>query len=75
MHHLSKSAVCPFFVTANTSSIKCEGYNEGTNLRLIFFDREKMDNHTRLYCNNMDGFKSCPLYPIIMKQYEEDGDE
>jgi hypothetical protein len=75
MHHLYKSVVCPFYVTANNSSIRCEGYSEGTNLRLIFFDKEKMDCHTRRYCNNMKGFESCPLYPIIMKQYEEGKDE
>ena len=73
MHHLAKSVVCPFFQTANNYSIQCEGYGMGNRLRLSFDGKARMDSHTKQFCNNMNGYGQCPLYPVIMKQYEKKG--
>jgi hypothetical protein len=30
-----------------------------------------MKAHAKKYCNDMAAFATCPLYGVIMKQYEE----
>lgn len=72
MHHLSKSAVCPFYQNAEGFKVKCEGFNEGTRICLCFADKNRMNRHTKIYCRNINGYYNCPLYPVIYKQYEED---
>ena len=73
MHHLAKSAVCPFFQNAdNKFKVKCEGFNEGTRICLCFADKSKMNRHTKIFCRNINGYENCPLFPVINKQYEEE---
>ena len=72
MHHLAKSVVCPFFINGINYGVHCEGYKEGNSLRILFDNKESMDKHTGVYCNNINGYQKCPLYPVIDKQYKED---
>ena len=72
MHHLYKSVVCPFYINSNERSIQCEGYCKGTTLRVAFDKKERMDRHVSRYCNNLSGYESCPLNPVIMEQYKEE---
>lgn len=71
MHHLAKSVQCPFYLNAKNYSIQCEGYCGGTHFRISFDGKARMDSHTKRFCNNINGYSYCPLYPVIMKQYEK----
>ena len=75
LSNLYKWAKCPFYQSSDNKRIKCEGFNEGTNLCLTFNDKEVMVRHTKIHCRNINGFPNCPLYPVIMKQYEEEEEE
>jgi hypothetical protein len=77
MHSLYKGAKCPFYQSSDKLKVKCEGFSEGTRIGLFFADSKQMNRHTKIFCRNINGYKNCPLYPVIMKQYEskEDGDE
>lgn len=74
MHHLIKSAVCPFFLNATAFGIKCEGFGDAVTVKLCFGCKESMKAHSNRYCTRLDGYKECPLYPMIMEQYKEDDD-
>lgn len=70
MHYLSKSVVCPFYQTSTNYRIQCEGYANGNHFLLNFDGKEQMDSHTKRFCKNINCYISCPLYPIINRQYE-----
>lgn len=75
MNYMDESAVCPFYLEGEGLRIRCEGYGEGTRFHISFDCRLRMRSHAKKYCNKMDGFESCPLYPVIMKQYESKEDD
>ena len=77
MNYMDESAVCPFYIEGDHLWIRCEGYGEGTRIRISFDCKTRAKSHAKKYCNCMKGFESCPMYPVIMKQYEtkENDDE
>ena len=77
MNYMDESVVCPFYAEGETVRIRCEGYCKGTHLHISFDCKERLKLHKKKYCDRLDGYKSCPIYPVIMKQYEskEDDDE
>jgi hypothetical protein len=74
-NYMDKSVVCPFYSQEEALKIHCEGYNIGTRLHLCFDCKERMKAHKARYCNDIKGYQSCPLNPVIMAQYEEEGDD
>lgn len=75
MNYMDESVVCPFYIEGNFLKIRCEGYGEGTRFHISFDCVPRMKKHLKTYCNCMNGFESCPLYPVILKQYGEEKDE
>lgn len=74
-NYMDNSTVCPFYSQEKDLKIHCEGYNKWTRFHICFICKEGKKSHKALYCNNLKGYESCPLYPVIMAQYKEDGDE
>ena len=75
MNYMDESVVCPFYLEGDTLKIRCEGYCQGTRLHVSFDCKERMKAHVRKFCNKMDGFELCPLFSVIMKQYESKEDD
>ena len=76
MHHMAKSAVCPFFLNAVNYSVHCEGFKDGNSLRICFNNKEEMDKHSTVYCKNIHTYTHCPIYELILIKYKgEDRDE
>lgn len=77
MNYMDESVVCPFYLEGEISKLKirCEGYCQGTRLHVSFDCKERMKAHTKKFCNDMDGFEFCPLFIVIMKQYESKEDD
>lgn len=70
--YVSKYVVCPFYHKEDGVKILCEGFCEATtSLQSTFRCREDLRLHKKKYCEAMNGFKKCPLYPAINRQYEE----
>lgn len=74
-NYMDKCAVCPFYSQEEPMKLHCEGYSVGTRFHIIFDCKERKKAHKKKYCNNMDGYADCPLYPAIYEQYREDDDE
>ena len=76
-NYMDKAVVCPFYSQEEPLKLHCEGYASGNRIHLCFDCKERMKNHKKLFCKNivLDGYKHCPLYPVIMQQYEGDDDE
>ena len=62
--------VCPFYHAQDGLKIKCEGFCSTCTLQLTFARKECLKLHQYSYCMDMKGYKRCPLYGIINKQYE-----
>ena len=68
------NVVCPFYSreeSSETRKIHCDGYKEGTHIHLHFNTKELKKLHKNKYCKSITGYKSCPLYPAIMRKYKE----
>lgn len=74
-HFVDKYAKCPFYGKEAPLKVYCEGYCEGNNIQLSFATKELMKEHKNRYCNDIHGYRKCPLYHVVMKKYEEDGYE
>ena len=76
-NYMDNCTVCPFYSQEEGLKLHCEGYCTGTRIHLCFDCKERMKAHKKRYCNNLGGYKMCPLYAVIEKQYKkrEDGDE
>ena len=75
--YIDKYIRCPFYSREESSvarKIHCEGYCDGTHFHICFDSKELKKLHKRTVCKNENGFKKCPLYPIIEKKYKEDSD-
>lgn len=70
-HYISKSAVCPFYQQEERQKVRCEGFEKGTSMHLVFTSLEGKDKHKRECCCNEAGYKKCPIYVIVARQYEE----
>ena len=71
-HYVSKYAACPFYSQEEPKKIHCEGFDKSCRIQVSFEDRGGIQRHKRLYCYTVSGYKQCPLYPVIAKQYEEE---
>jgi hypothetical protein len=72
MNYMDENAVCPFYMEGgDCNRIRCEGFAQGTRLHISFDCKDRMKAHAKKYCNDMAAFATCPLYGVIMKQYEE----
>jgi hypothetical protein len=74
-NYMDNCTVCPFYTHEKELKIHCEGCCKGSRIHLCFDCKERMKAHKKKYCNNINGYELCPLYPAIEKQYKEDGDE
>ena len=76
-NYMDKSVVCPFYSQEEPQKLHCEGYSECTRFLTYFDSKDKKKEHKKCFCNDIAKYPNCPLYPVIMKQYEEkeDGDE
>lgn len=72
MNYMDDSVACPFYIEGDFLKIRCEGYCEGTRLHISFDCKALQKAHMKKYCNEIDGCTLCPLYSVIMKQYEEE---
>lgn len=70
-HYVDKYAQCPFYSQQDKLKLHCEGFCRNNSIHLVFNTRTDMDEHKRLYCNNIRNYAKCPLYPVISKQYED----
>ena len=69
--YVAKEVVCPFYKQETPTKIRCEGYCKTTSLQTSFEHRAHLVAHKQRHCNSFVGFPKCPLYALIMKQYEE----
>lgn len=71
-HYVSNNVVCPFYhkEDAEGRKIFCEGFCKGNSLQISFKKIDQLMVHKDTHCNSMEGYKRCPLFPIINKQYE-----
>ena len=67
-----KEVVCPFYHKEVGVKILCEGFSKSSSLQTTFNCRDKLIAHKHRYCNSMEGYPECPLYPAIYGQYGED---
>lgn len=74
-NYVDSSTVCPFYSQEKELKIHCEGYCRGTRLHICFDSRERKKAHKKKYCNDLYGYESCPLYPVIIKQYKKEGED
>lgn len=70
--NVEADVVCPFYHADEGLRIKCEGFCKSCTLQLCFVDKGQFKTHKYNHCWNMKGYKRCPLYAIINRQYEED---
>lgn len=73
-NYMDKSIVCPFYSQEETLKLHCEGYSSGTRIHLCFDCKERMKAHKKKYCHSIVGSTECPIFPVIMKQYEGEED-
>ena len=74
--YTDKNIVCPFYTREEPSNvarkIHCEGYKKGNHIHMCFDTIELKKAHKNDFCKNSKGYTKCPLYPVILKRYEED---
>ena len=68
-NYMDKSVVCPFYSQEEPLKLHCEGYSTGNRIHLCFDCKERKVSHKKVFCNDVNGYKQCPLNPVIMKQY------
>ena len=71
-NYVSKEVVCPFYKQEDATKIRCEGFSKCCSIQTSFSCRERLILHKGRYCNSMEGYPECPLYPAIYGQYGED---
>lgn len=71
-HYVAKEVVCPFYRREDTAvnKIFCEGFCTTCSIQLTFKGKAQLTTHKETHCNSFEGYKRCPLYPVINKQYE-----
>lgn len=70
-HYVDKNAVCPFYTKQEGLRVYCEGFCRDNSLNVVFRRNIDMDEHKTHFCCNINGYRKCPLYPVIEKQYED----
>jgi hypothetical protein len=67
--YLSKEVVCPFYHKEDSTKILCEGFCKSCCIQITFTSKLTLAMHKDRHCNDIKGYTKCPLYPIIIKQY------
>ncbi len=60
---------CPFYKSAATQSITCEGITDDCIIKLLFISPEKRDLHREIFCDRR--YKNCEIYTMLEKKYED----
>lgn len=68
----SPHTVCPFYKQEKGFKIRCEGFSKNCSLQTSFCNKDRLLMHKERYCNSIEGYMDCPLYPAIYGQYGED---
>ena len=63
--------VCPFYHAEEGARLKCEGFCSTTTLQICFSNKSQFKMHKVAHCMNMRGYRRCPLYSVIARQYDE----
>jgi hypothetical protein len=78
-NYTSKEVMCPFYKQEEldkgrnkATKIRCEGFCKSCSLQTSFARREQLIMHKERYCNSIEGYPKCPLFPVINKQYESE---
>jgi hypothetical protein len=70
--YVAKEVVCPFYKQEDGAKIRCEGFSKSCSIQTTFCNRDNLVMHKGRYCNEMEGYTKCPLYPAIYGQYDEE---
>lgn len=70
--YISKEVVCPFYKQEQAAKIRCEGFCKSCSIQVSFSNRERLIQHKDRFCNKIEGYHDCPLYPAIYGQYGEE---
>ena len=76
--YIDQYVVCPFYSREESSitrKIHCEGFKKGTHIHLCFDNKDLKKAHKKKFCKDEKGYLKCPLYPVIIKQHREDGND
>ncbi len=61
----SVNTVCPYYVTEDRCSIRCEGCMSYAEHRTRWETMAAKIAHKTRYCNSIDGYPTCPLSAAI----------
>ena len=64
----SAAVKCPFFRGHSPREIGCEGFEELSDIRMIFASQIVRDYYEYRFCAGK--YHTCPLYPLIFHKYE-----
>lgn len=60
---------CPFYLRDSSTTLECEGFDEGMIVTLNCRTKEKKNKHMGIYCAG--GYDHCPVYNNTMSKYAE----
>ena len=66
---IQKYVKCPFFVSCDKSKIRCEGFQEGCTVQIIFNTPSAARQYQRNFCFALDGCEQCPIYQLADSKY------
>lgn len=66
-----KFVKCPFYRKSSPSEISCEGFEDGTFLKVTFSDRNHKIKYMRRRCESIDGCRHCHIHSMLERMYDE----
>jgi hypothetical protein len=72
--YIDQYVLCPFYSREEsivTRKIHCQGFKEGTHIHICFDKKDLKKAHKLKHCKDGIGYRKCPLYSVIAKQYQE----
>lgn len=70
--YYAKFVKCPYYHEDDTFSIMCEGARRTSVIRQTFKSKKEKMNWQNKYCNEMQGYKNCPVYCVACKKYKKE---
>ena len=64
---------CPFYVSHDQGSIRCEGLWKGSVLESRFAKEQERAGVMAAWCTGREAFRQCPLYRLLWEKYDEGG--
>ncbi len=66
----SADVLCPFYCKDDrvTRSVTCEGLEDDSRIRLMYFELRARDGHMDRFCCR--DYRLCPVYEMLMKKYD-----